>query len=266
MRPRRHARERHLVTLEHAHELAQLAAEGVPVGCGALGEGVEVGIRQEMHALDGMVVGEAGGDALAAGGQRHAHFVLRPGQRLHAPFLAQGAVVVERGVVALDHHHAAERKAQRSREPRVHRRQQAARHVALRNLKLPGDDVRAQHGVHHHVAALVLRNLGQVPELSAYERQGRDGMVAGGDGHHVAVRPAPQVGLVRHQHGRMLVHALPRALLEHKGVRAEIVGAEAALAPHRARLHDCGPPRARVPKAHQKVFEGILHASSSSSS
>ena len=47
---------------------------------------------------------------------------------------------------------------------------------------------------------------------------------------------------------------------------AAIVGAEAPGAPHRARLHDRGTPRARMPEAHQEVREGILHASSSSSS
>ena len=84
------------VSLEHARELAELRAETGEVGAREFRERVEIGVGEEVHAARAVVVGQVGGNALAARAERHGHLPLRPGKRLDAPLLAHAAVVLER--------------------------------------------------------------------------------------------------------------------------------------------------------------------------
>ena len=255
------------MSLEYAREFAKLRAETLEVGTREFRERVEIGIGEEVHAARAVVVGQVGGDALAARAERHGHLPLRPGERLDAPFLAHAAVVLERLGRALEHHHVAERELERAREPAVQLHQEAARHVSLRELKLAAHHVAAKHRARHHLAALVGRDAGEVPELPLQQRQRQRGhrVVARRDRHHVSARAVAQVALARKQHRGVCVKVRPHALLEHERILAQIVGGEGPPPPHRARRDRGGTALPLGAEAHEELLDGRLHPSSSSS-
>ena len=253
------------MSLEHARELAELRAETGEVGAREFRERMEVGIGEEMHAARAVVVGQVGGDALAARAERHGHLPLRPGERLDAPFLAHAAVVLEGLGRALEHHHVAERELERAREPAVQLHQETARHVALRELELAAHHVAAEHRTRHHLAALGGRDAGEIPELSLQKRQRGHRVVTRRHRHHVSARAMAQVALAREQHGGVRVKVRPHALLEHERVLAQVVGGEGPPPPHRARRDRGGATLPLGAETHEELLDGRLHPSSSSS-
>ena len=253
------------VSLKHARQLAKLVAEARKVGARKLREGVKVGVGEEVHAARAVVIGQVGGDALAARAEGHGHLPLRPRKRLDAPLLSPPAVVLERLARALEHHHVAERELERTREPAVQLHKKATRHVALRKLKFTVHHVAAEDRTHHHVATLRDRDAGKVPELSLEERQRGDGVVARRDRHHVAARTMPQVALAREQHGGVRVEIRPHALLEDERVVSEVVGMEDAPTPHRARRHEFRTAHALAAEPCEELLDGRPHSSSPSS-
>ena len=170
-------------------------------------------------------------------------------------------------VVALDHHHVVVCELQCARQPVVRGREQTARNVALRKFEFAVDDVAAEHVVHHHLTALERIEAAEIPELSLQERQRRHRVVACGDGHHIAGATIVAKGRLRdNQHGGVGVEMHPHALLEHKGVGANIIRAEVAFPSHRARHHGIRAALRRLEDPAKLMFHGRLHSSSSSSS
>ena len=231
------AHEGGLVPLEHAHQLRQRHAESREVGAGEPGQTVELRPRQEMHALHGMVVVQRGGDPLAALGDGGADAGLRPGERLHPPFLPPLAEMLERLVVALRHHHVGQRKSESVHEPRVKRHQLRARHVALGDLQLPLHDIRDKDGMRQGVGPPFRRQVAEIPQPAGEQRHRRHAMVAVRDRDKVPEGPRHEVVLLRHEHRGVFVDALPHVTLEDDRIHPQIVGPEELTRAHRLGNH-----------------------------
>ena len=120
--------------------------------------------------------------------------------------------------------------------------------------------------MHHHVPALLLGQVAEVPEEPLQQGERRDGVVARGDRHDVArAAPVAQVALRDDQHRGVRVEVREHVLLEDEGVVAEVIGAEAAHAAHRPRLDALPAPRSQAAEARKQLLDRPLHSSSSSS-
>ena len=228
----RHAAERTRLPLVDRDELLHAAHELGGIVLRKRRETAELGEREKVDASRGMVVVELRRDALLRARKRDFHLGLRPGKRLHAPLLAEFAVVRERRFVPVAHHDVVHGEPERTEKPAVGGVELGRRHVALRDLYRLVHDVRAENAMHQHVAAARGGEPRYLPEAAVEKRKGRDGVVARRHREHTPDLAVPQVALLRDEDARPLAEVRRYALLEDESVVANIPRTEHAFAAH----------------------------------
>ena len=215
-------------------ELAQAGQELREVLPQELTPRAEVRIREEVDALDVVVVAQGRMYAGDGGAERRGHLFVRPGEGLDAPLLAAPGIEVERLVHAVGEDYPPHRQAERL-EPLVHLRHVGRGDAALRDFDGVADEVGADDLAGQDFRPALLRQRREAPEAAGEQREGRHGVVAARNRHHVAedarlgvVPPAAQRGFRDEDDGIAVLVTPEDALLEDERVVEKVVALERA--------------------------------------